>query len=658
MGIVSPVALGLAALAVPIIVLYLLKIKRRERVVSSTLLWDRLARDLEANAPWQRFRPNWLLFLQLLALAALVAALARPFFSVQAALGASTVVVLDVSASMGATDGDATRLSAAQTEIRELIDRMPNGGQMLLVAAGAQARVVQPMTEDTGALRAALNDLSAEAGQAAIGDALALAVAAAARLPDSEIVVVSDGDVPTEIVAGLAVPTRVLTVSDGGQVNLGITTMAVRRGAAGAELFVRVSNAGDVERAARVTVSTEAEAGASAETVPGVESSIVAARDMTIPPGGDVALTFTDLPPTASVLRADLTADGRDDLAVDNTSWARTRGGARARVLLVTAGNLFLERGLGLLPDLDVALAAPGAAAAGYDLYVFDGAVPPTGLIAPMLLLNPPADNGLVEVTGALELPVITGTTTDDPLLAGVDLGQTNIGAAAKLTAPSWATVTVVAGADPLLLAGTRDGARVAALAFDLHQSDLPLQTAFPVLLANLTGWLLPETSTTTPGSVSPGAVVSLRPRSGTELIEVTAPDGTRSRIPVQTEVLFAATKRPGSYAVRDLAADDVLRTSGFTVNLLDAAESDLAPAASASPDATVARGGTAAATALRTGTSRQFLWWPASALGVAVLALEWWAFYRGRRWPNLVRGWRTKLTRRPAPRVSLGAKR
>src|SRR5215207_6620036 len=243
MGLVTPVALGLAALSLPIIALYLLKIRRQEEIVSSTLLWDRVARDLEANQPWQRFRPNWLLFLQLLALLALVAALARPFLTAEAALGNATVVVIDVSASMGASDDNPTRLDDARQEARALIERMPSSGEMLIVAAGAQARVIQPMTGDQDALRSALDRIDQENGAAAMTDALALASSAAARLPDAGIVVISDGDVSNAMVAALPVPVRVITTGSDDPANVGITTMAAGQGSDGSELFLRVWNA-------------------------------------------------------------------------------------------------------------------------------------------------------------------------------------------------------------------------------------------------------------------------------------------------------------------------------------------------------------------------------------------------------------------------------
>ena len=121
MLLLAPLALALAALAVPIIVMYMLKLRRREVPVSSTLLWQRLLRDREANAPWQRLRRNLLLLVQLALLAALVLALARPFFRVPTVASGTVVVLLDASASMNAVDepGGPTRFESSRCSRRD-----------------------------------------------------------------------------------------------------------------------------------------------------------------------------------------------------------------------------------------------------------------------------------------------------------------------------------------------------------------------------------------------------------------------------------------------------------------------------------------------------------------------------------------------------------
>ena len=67
---------ALAATLPLLLLLYFLKLKRREQTISSTLLWKRAIQDLQVNAPFQKIRRNILLLLQLLMLLAILLALA------------------------------------------------------------------------------------------------------------------------------------------------------------------------------------------------------------------------------------------------------------------------------------------------------------------------------------------------------------------------------------------------------------------------------------------------------------------------------------------------------------------------------------------------------------------------------------------------------
>src|SRR5678815_4183069 len=94
-----------AGIVIPsLLILYFLKLRRRELAVSSTLLWKKAVQDLQVNAPFQKLRRNLLLLLQMLLLLILLLALSRPIMSYTPGAGKATVVLIDRSASMNATD--------------------------------------------------------------------------------------------------------------------------------------------------------------------------------------------------------------------------------------------------------------------------------------------------------------------------------------------------------------------------------------------------------------------------------------------------------------------------------------------------------------------------------------------------------------------------
>src|SRR5207249_11828448 len=140
-----------------------------------------------------------------------------------------------------------------------------------------------------------------------------------------------------------------------------------------------------------------------------------------------------------------------------------------------------------------------------WDLISFEGTIPGTLPSTPILAIAPPKSSGLGEVVGTLTNPGIATLGTDEPILRYVDLSTTHIASAQQLTLPAWAR-TVIPGPKnaPLLYSGVRAGLPTAVLAFEPRQSDLPLQVAFPIVLANLTGELLGGSAPPTTG-LKPG---------------------------------------------------------------------------------------------------------------------------------------------------------
>ncbi len=636
MSFLTPLAFGLAALLPVIVALYFLKLRREEQRISSTYLWRTLVRDTAANAPWQRLRPNLLLLLQLLFLAALILALARPFTWSAATAGSHLILVADTSASMGATDVRPHRLAGAVATARGLVGALPASAQVTVIEAGAEVRVPVSGATDRRAALAALADLRPGLGEADMASALTLAAALAARAPESEVVVLSDGHVavPDDLV--LPCPVRYVAVGSESD-NQAIGAFSVHIGAGGRDLtaFVQVANHGPVEVQRRLVLQ-EAQGG------------LVAVRDLTLAPNSVQAVTIPGLPTGARGFEAFL--EGQDFLAADNRAWAVEPAMSRVSVQLVSTGNRFLETALGLLPNVEVTLVEPrptgdgpisgqgpdefNEAEAG-TLTILDATLPGDTLPeGNLLVIAPPRSTEAFSVTGRLEAPVAVPLVADDPLLTYVDLQDVAIQEAAQLALPEWGQAALVDGKTnaPLLLLGEQAGRRLAVLAFDLRRSDLPLRVAFPLLLANLVDALAGYhsgglgTGDWGLGATGSQSLAIAAPPQATAVV-VRLPDGRAERlVPERGRAVLAGDNPAGIY---ELAWEDGEGRSHelgrLALNPFRAGESDITPRPS------LAVAGTEAGGAGESPRAREEWWRPVAWAALALLTAEWLVAQRGR---------------------------
>src|SRR5215469_15259195 len=161
MSFLSPLALLVGALSVPLVLLYFLKVRRREATVPSLLLWDPSRRDREASTFFQRLQRDPLLILQLLALLALALALARPAVTVMGHGAKRIVIVLDPSASMKATDVSPSRFGRAQRQALDLVGRLGTGAEVMVIEAAVQPRVLAPFSHERDQTMAAIRGAGA-----------------------------------------------------------------------------------------------------------------------------------------------------------------------------------------------------------------------------------------------------------------------------------------------------------------------------------------------------------------------------------------------------------------------------------------------------------------------------------------------------------------
>ncbi|MBN1660228.1 MAG: VWA domain-containing protein [Anaerolineae bacterium] len=627
MGFLLPAAFALAALIPIIIAMYLLKLRRTEQVVSSTYLWRHVVRDVQANAPWQRLRRNLLLILQILVLIALILALARPFTWTAGAAGSSAILVFDTSASMAATDQAPSRLAAAMAHARDLIASLPAEARITIIAAGDAPRVLVASSRDRRAVAAALAALRAGTGGSDMSTALELASALAARQPDTEVVVYSDGRATWPGALSITGRVRYVPLGNGGA-NQAIAVLSLRPDPRTGTLtaFAQVINYGSAVARRRLNLYAD--------------GLLVAAHDLEISPGAQQAVVSENLPAGSRVVEAQL--PGEDALALDDRAWAVHGAAEPAPITLVSEGNLFLETALALLPGLEVSVVAPpdwdsaGVEGEPADLTILDAYVPVTATLPAgnLFFIAPPRSTAYFTVTGSVEQPAPRPVNADDPLLAYVDLDPESVSvlSAARIPLPAWARPVIVGdpiaadeeGSVPLLFAGEVDGRRVAVLTFDLHRSDLPLQVAFPLLLSNLASWLAPGPGGSLPDQIVPGAPVSIPVPPEAESVSVTRPDGSSARLaPEAGHALFADTAQIGVYHVTwQLPAGEPPANAAFAANLFAPQESDLSPAAV--PVLTAETG------AAETQPAAQREWWrPIAWIALALLLIEWLVYYR-----------------------------
>ncbi|HEV2476368.1 MAG TPA: hypothetical protein VGX22_07490, partial [Candidatus Dormibacteraeota bacterium] len=163
---------------------------------------------------------------------------------------------------------------------------------------------------------------------------------------------------------------------------------------------------------------------------------------------------------------------------------------------------------------------------------------------------------------------------------------------------------------------------RQALFGFDIHESDLPLRIGFPILVQNLSEWMLPPT--VPESSFHPDEAVTVVPDAGATSVAVIRPDGTRRQLPTTAVSTFGDTDTLGVYAIEQTVGGTTQR-SWFAVNLFAETVSQLAPIDHLTLPPARPSG---IASAPHQGLLQ--IWPLIAVLGLALLLAEWLAFHRG----------------------------
>jgi hypothetical protein len=612
------------------VVLYILKLRRRAVAVPFSPLWKRIMKEKDSTSLFSKLKRLLSLLLQLLILALLILALGDPRAVETLVKGRTVVFLIDASASMQATMGDGqTRLDVARERVRAMIRAMGGRDRLLLVSMDSTVTPLGPMSSDPVALEKSLGDLSATDTRADFARALRFAKDALYGADNGEIVVVSDGALgePKDAHGTISVSDIKLSfVPVGeGERNVAITQFSVRRyplDKSRHEVMLEVINTGPEPEEIELTLVGD-----------GLPVDITRLR---IAPGERLPRFYPKLSGASRTLEARLAPlpGSVDLLAADNRAYALLPERRRAKVLVVTEGNAYLEAALLLDEYLDVTEIRPRAYPAvekseKWDAIIFDsvtpGAPPPTHA----LYLNPKGPGSPVKVDKEVKNPGIDKVERKHPVVRFMALENVNIAKANRLV-PELGDKAVGRMDDgaALVVAGARAGNKFLALGFDVRESDLPMRIAWPLLLLNTINWFVDEDARYL-SSVRTGEVWRIGlPGSRATQAKLKQPDGSSLLVPIHEGRAVMLGQRAGFYELSldgaEPLPDGTSPLVGFAANLVDEAESRIAP------QSTVRVGGHEAGepSPFRAGPKRE-IWLYLLAAAVVLLTIEWVTYHR-----------------------------
>jgi hypothetical protein len=586
-----------AATAVPfaVVALYFLKLRRQPITVPSTFLWQKSVEDLHVNSLFQRLRRNLLLFLQLLILALALLALARPAWFAWETGGQRHVIVIDNSASMAATDVAPTRLEWAKEQARtQVIDKMSGDDTAMIISFNDSATVVRSYTTNRQLLRERIGSIEPTQRTTNLREALEVASGLANPQKYREGVqdinppllhMFTDGgftDVKEFALAALEPRFYVAGKSDA---NVAIAAMMVRRAEDRPEqlqVFARLHNYSAEPVAARSELY--------------LDGDLKDAKDLRLDAKTEQAVVFDLDNLDEGVL--ELRLDARDMLRTDNVARCVVGNVRRAKVLVVSRGNHWLELALEteaagqitelqkILPDeLDKDDYQRKAATGQYDLVIYDGCAPATMPQTNTLFIGAiPRLPELGEVK-TLTNPIIAEVNDAHPLFRFVNMDDVGILESLLPQLPAGADVLLESEQGPLAFLLTREGFWDCVIGFGFerqgekgreYNTTWVRKASFPLFMFNALRVLGNVQDAITDEIILPGHTVGLRSDSLKKELQVRDPTGKTHAVrrTPQGRFLFNQTDRLGVYEFGDGAKAE----RRFAVNLFDPRESDIAP--------------------------------------------------------------------------------
>lgn len=508
--------LFLAAVPV-IIILYLLKPKGKDYLISSNLLWKKLLKNEQSRTFFEKFVHNILMYLQILIIALLVIALMSPFIRINGHSGGNKVLLIDTSASMQHVGSSGkSRLEEAVKQACDYVRTAQNtrfsvvtadgtGARLLAVDIGdaeSLVRTLQGITcsDSGGSLAQAQGTLDALCGEMSVETSMDSAQKTAA-----DLVVYTDSAGAAAFEELRSAGEKELCVLGDATANVANEyTVFTRREDGLYDVMVSTVNYSDCEVSFDVGLYDDA----------GGEQQLIALSSLQLAPSESRICLFEEVDwqgrtITSRIDKIVFSDGGRDSLVRDNDSAAVKNRENLMRGLLVGDGNTFIEKAYLAVTGETISKAQSDAAAevsdspltprtplkeAGYNVVIYDAGQTPQTAQTNRLVFG---DTG-GEVVETLQNVVLDMTDCD--LTAGLSGFAIGVNTAHCFALPEGAECFLEYDGKCVGYYQELDDRKEIVVGFDIRESDFPLRAEFPVFLANAmiylsdTSWLATNT--------------------------------------------------------------------------------------------------------------------------------------------------------------------
>lgn len=575
----NPAGLWMLSLAVPLIALYILKIRRKRLPVASTWLWAEAQRDLLAKSPFKKLIVQIPLLLQLLALALLALALAQPTTRGGGIIGDHVAIVVDTSASMGTRDADGkTRMELAQEAARNVVQALGPGTDAMVIDAGREARIASPLDRDGRRLEAAIEQLNARDVEGRLGRAIALASDRLRQLPGTtRIVVITDGALADpEALLAARIPTDLVTVGAAAE-NTAVIRVDVRGGLDPAtqeeqvQAFSMLAHYGSRPRDVFVTLRQR-----------NIEAPL-ASRRLRLEPGERVPVVLT-FEPTRGDWGSGLVVEisPPDAMPADDVAYGRVPSGQKIPVVLVgTNPSPWLARALLADPDVELMKTSLGALASAEvppgAMVVIDGACPPVPPGGDLLIVNPPPGRcHTATVAEELEGPEITSWTDSDPRLRFLTLDGVRIASARRIETDGPSDALVRAREGTVVSDISIPGRTGTLVSFDVGESNWPLKASYVLFMRNIIELARTHRARGVTSPARTGEALRARVPPDVRSVSIQSPNGTKTESPARDGLVIVPEVNQAGFYFLDWQAGNTPGSLLVAANLTSEAESDL----------------------------------------------------------------------------------